>query len=35
MKKSNILSRELEILKEIENCKHCVNMIECFYTLED
>lgn len=34
-KKSNVLSRELEILKETENCKHCVKMIECFYTLEN
>lgn len=23
-KKSNVLSRELEILKETENCEHCV-----------
>lgn len=26
------LSREVEILQEIKNCKFCVKMIECFYT---
>ena len=34
-KKSNVLSREIEILKEIKDCKHCVKMIECFYTFEN
>lgn len=26
------LSREYEILAELKNCKHCVRLIDCFYT---
>lgn len=31
-KVGKMLSREFEILTELKNCKHCVRLIDCFYT---